>query len=229
MTKTETKYLRATHSSHLEMRRTDEGQGDIETIVAAGLSDAMGILLTRLKGEWDAAAGEVSLTQRNAKRMQEARSAAVKAATKDKPFDAAAFDKAASTELLTARALILMSLRSLEPAKQSLFLFAHRQAPHKACDSDEKALAALVGQVLDVWLDKVCHKCEGRGFNGGYGSPRIMCVSPKHGGCGGSGSRRDAELGANPTERLFGLFLLNVMDSRVAGSMKTVQRKTRRE
>ncbi|MGQ3051083.1 MAG: hypothetical protein ACT6S0_04800 [Roseateles sp.] len=225
MSKVEEKYHRAAQSSHLEMRRTDEGQGDVETIIAAGLAETMGILLTRLRGEWDAAAGEVALTQRNAKRLQEARAAAVKAATPSKPFDAAAFDRDASAELLTARLLILTGLRSLEPAKQALFLFAHRQAPHKACESNEAALGKLVGQVLDVWLDKVCHHCNGVGFTGGYGSPRLMCMGK--GKCGGSGSRRDGRLGANEAERLFGLFLLNVMDSRCAGSMKTVQRKTR--
>ncbi|RZJ12199.1 MAG: hypothetical protein EOP39_04375 [Rubrivivax sp.] len=224
MTKTEEHYSRATRSSHLEMRRTDEGQGDVETIIAAGLAETMGMLLTRLRGEWDAAAGEVAQVTRNVKRLQEVRAAAVKAAQQPgaKPFDAEAFDRDASRELLTARALILIGLRSLEPAKQALYFFAVRQAPHKACPSDPEAVGHLVGQVLDVWLDKLCHHCEGRGFSGGYGKARLMCTK-----CGGSGSRRMGRLGVNEAERLFGLFLLNVMDSRVNGSLKTVQRKTR--
>ncbi|RZL31138.1 MAG: hypothetical protein EOP35_22685 [Rubrivivax sp.] len=229
MSKVEEKYHRAAGSSHLELRRTDEGQGDVETVIAAGLAETMGVLLTRLRGEWDAAAGEVAMTQRNAKRLQEARAAGIKAALllgEDgeslHPFDAAAFDKAAQAELLTARALVLMGLRSLEPAKQSLFGFAVRQAPHKACESKAAALGVLVGQVLDVWLDKLCHHCEGRGFNGGYGSPRLMCTK-----CHGSGSRRQGRLGTNAAEQAFGLWLINVMDSRCNGSMRTVQRKTR--
>lgn len=229
MSKVEEKYHRAAQSSHLELKRTDESPGDVDTIIAAGLAETMGILLTRLRGEWDAAAGEVALTQRNAKRLQDARDAAIKASKQPgaAPFDIVAFDKAASAELLTARLLLLAGLRSLEPAKQSLFLFAHRQAPHKACNSDEKALAELVSRVLDVWLDRVCHECQGRGFSGGYGSARIMCRSPRLGGCGGSGSRRLGKLSEDPAEQVFGLFLLNVMDSRCNGSMKTVQRKTR--
>lgn len=220
----ETRYLRATRSSHLEMRRTDESPGDVDTIVAAGLAETMGVLFTRLRGEWDAAAGDVAQFARNSKRLQEARAQAVEAAKQPgaKPFDAEAFDRDASGELLTARALILMGLRTLEPAKQSLYFFASRNAPGKACQSDPAALGLLVGQVLDVWLDKLCHHCEGRGFSGGYGSARIMC-----GKCGGTGSRRHARLGANASEQAFGLWLLNVLDSKVDRSMRQVQRKTR--
>lgn len=224
MTKTAERYTRATRSSHLALRSTDEAPGDADMLIAAGLAETMGVLLTRLRGEWDAAAGEVALTQRNAKQLQEARAAAVKAAKEPgaKPFDAAAFDRSAEAELMTARALILMNLRSLEPAKQALYFFASRQAPHKACPSDATDLAKLVGQVLDVWLDRLCQKCEGRGFSGGYGSPRLMC-----GKCGGTGSRRHAKIGASPAEHAFGLWLLNVADSRCNAAMKQIQRKTR--
>lgn len=225
MTKTEERYARATRSSQLALRRTDEAPGDADTLIAAGLAETMGVLLTRLRGEWDASAGEVALTQRNARQLQQARAEMVKAAKQPgaKPFDAEAFDRAAEAELLTARLLILAGLRSLEPAKQALFLFAHRQAPHKACPSDDAALARLVGQVLDVWLDRLCHSCEGRGFTGGYGKARLMC--PK---CGGTGSRRHGKLGATVAEHAFGLFLLNVMDSRCTASMGQIHRRTRR-
>lgn len=224
MSTVEERYNRATRSSHLELRRTDEAQGAADTLIAAGLAETMGILMTRLRGEWDAAAGEVSKTQRNARQLQEARAAQIKRAQQPgaKPFDVAAFDRAAAAELLTARALIMMNLRSLEPAKQSLYLFAHRQAPHKGCNAKDNDLAALVGQVLDVWLDRLCHACDGRGFTGGSGKARVMC--PK---CGGTGSRRNSKLGANAAEHAFGLWLLNVLDSRCSGSMRQIQRKTR--
>jgi len=225
MTRTEEKYARATRSSHLALRRADEAPGDADTLIAAGLAETMGVLLTRLRGEWDAEAGEVAKTQRNARQLQAARAELVKAAKQPgaKPFDADAFDRAAEAELLTARLLILAGLRSLEPVKQALFLFAHRQAPHKGCTSTDAALGALVGQVLDVWLDRLCHKCEGRGFMGGYGSPRLRCAK-----CAGTGSRRFGSLGASPAERTFGLWMLNVMDSRCTVSMGQIHRKTRR-
>jgi hypothetical protein len=187
MTSTEERYARATRSSHLELK--NEAPGDVDTIIAAGLAETMGILLTRLRSEWD------SVSKR---------------------------EIAHAGNSLTARVLILMNLRSLEPAKQSLFLFSVKQAPHKACSSDEAALAKLVGQVIDVWLDRLCDPCEGRGFSGGYGKARVMCAK-----CGGTGSRRNAKLGANAAEQAFGLWLLNVMDSRCNASLKQVQRKTR--
>lgn len=264
MSKVEEKYHRAAQSSHLELKRTDESPGDVDTIIAAGLAETMGILLTRLRGEWDAAGRSVDQYKRaQAEWMRLARDAAARAkqsaesaekakkalATAKEPDryalhnaieahgieakrqqgEAERFTKEATREHSTAKWEILSGLRSLEPAKQSLFLFAHRQAPHKACNSDEKALADLVSRVLDVWLDRVCHECQGRGFSGGYGSARIMCRSPRLGGCGGSGSRsrRLGKLSEDPAEQVFGLFLLNVMDSRVNGSMKQVQRKTR--
>lgn len=189
MSKTEERYSRATRSSHLEMRRTDEAPGDVDTIIAAGLAETMGVLFTRLRGEWDTVS---------------------------------AHEIKHAGDSLTARVLILMNLRSLGPAKQALFEFALRQAPHKACDSTPEALGKLVGQVLDVWLDKLCHHCDGRGFNGGYGSPRLMC-----GKCGGTGSMRNAKLGANAGEHAFGLWLLNVLDSRASTAMRQVHRRTR--
>lgn len=257
MSKIEERYSRATRSSHLEMRRTDEAPGDVETVIAAGMAETMGILMTRLRGEWDAAHGNVSQYRRaQAEWVRLAREAAARSRdcaqtaeraksqmAKAKPEDRAElakliaeqekwakgssaeserFSGEAVREASTAKWEILAGLRSLDPAKQSLFNFAMRQAPHKACDSRPEALGKLVGQVLDVWLDKLCHHCEGRGFNGGYGSARLMC-----GKCGGTGSRRNSRLGENAAEHAFGLWLLNVLDSRCNGSMKTVQRKTR--
>jgi len=258
MTRTEEKYARATRSSHLALRRTDEAPGDADTLIAAGLAETMGVLLTRLRGEWDSAAGDVAQYGKAARewsRLATASDAAAKACAEqaakakaaqrtatgddkakaerlqaDKEAEgkrhaneAARLRSECERELVTARALILMGLRSLEPAKQALFLFAHRQAPHKACSSTDAQLATLVGQVLDVWLDRLCQKCEGRGFSGGYGSPRLRCAK-----CGGTGSRRHGQLGRNAAEQAFGLFLLNVMDSRCTASMSQIHRRTRR-
>jgi len=256
-TKTEERYSRATRSSHLELRRADESPGDADTIIAAGLAETMGVLLTRLRGEWDASVRSVDQYKRaqaewtrlareasaKAKQCAEAAEKAKRALQTAMPCDRATlqlsiaaaeveakrqkgeaerFQNEATREHCTAKWEILSGLRSLEPAKQALFFFAVRQAPHKACNSTPEALGKLVGQVLDVWLDKLCHHCEGRGFNGGYGKARVMC--PK---CGGTGSRRSSKLGADSSEHFFGLWLLGVMDSRCNGSMKQVQRKTR--
>lgn len=257
MSKVEERYAKATRSSHLELKRTDEAPGDADTIIAAGLAETMGILMTRLRGEWDSATGTIDQyrkaraewgrlarnAEQLAKQCADAADRAEKALKTAKPYERAElvqevasqkveakrqlgesqrFWKEATREAVTERWEILSGLRTLEPAKQALFTFAVRQAPLKACGSSPEALGKLVGQVLDVWLDKLCHHCEGRGFSGGYGSARLMC-----GKCRGTGSRSHSKLGENAAERAFGLWLLNVLDSKVSGSMKQVQRKTR--
>lgn len=189
MTAIEERYARATRSSHLELKRTDEAPGDVDTVIAAGTAEHVGILLTRLRLEWD------TVSKR---------------------------ELAQAGTSGTARVLTLMGLRSLDRAKQTLLLFAVRQAPHKACDSGPEAIHALVVQVLQVWLDKLCYPCDGRGFSGGYGKARVMCSK-----CGGTGSRRNSKLGQTPAEHIFGLWLLGMMDSRCSGSMKQISRKTR--
>ena len=264
----EERYAKAIRTSHLEV---EEAPGDADMVIAAGMSESLGVMMARLRAEWDASAGEVALVTRNSKRIGEARAAAVEAAKqKDaKPFDVAAFDRDAERELLTARALILMNLRSLAPAKQSIFDFALKQSAGKgvtdgaskaraelqaltvklggAMSKEDRAqliqdhsakcrevsdlsaahnqrIAALVGCVLDVWLDKLCHRCDGRGFTGGYGTPRIGC---KH--CRETGSRRQSQLSDRASEHQFGLWLLNVLDSKCNSSMAQVGRKTRQE
>lgn len=187
MTAIEERYARATRSSHLELK--SESPGDVETIIAAGTAEHVGIMLTRLKAEWD------TVSKR---------------------------EMAQAANSGTARVLTLMSLRSMDRAKQTLLLFAVRQAPHKACDSGPEAIHALVVRVLHAWLDKLCDPCDGRGFTGGYGKPKLVCSK-----CGGTGNRRGGRFGTNEAEHSFGLWLLNVMDSRCSGSMKQIHRKTR--
>lgn len=263
----EERYAKAIRTSHLEV---EEAPGDADMVIAAGMSESLGVLLARLKAEWDAAAGEVAQVARTSKRLAEARADAIAAAKEPnaKPFDVAAFDRDAERELLTARALILMNLRSLAPAKQAIFEFARGQSQHKgvlpqtvtqlraevseltaklgtkldatdravvilshrqACVDLSDAIAvhdrqigALVGRVLDVWLDKLCHHCEGRGFNGGYGVARTTCTK-----CRGTGSRRQGLLSETSSLHHFGLWLLNVLDTKCNGSMAQMSRKVR--
>lgn len=260
MSTTEERYARATRSSHLELK--SESAGDVETIIAAGLAETMGVLLTRLRVEWDSAQGNVSQYRRAqvewlrlareaqararecTQTAERAKSQLQKATPEDRAdlekliseqekwakgaaADGERFQREAIRESSTAKWEILQGLRSLEPAKQALYFFASRQAPHKACNAAPEALGKLIGRVLDVWLDRVCHECNGVGFMGGFGKARVMCRSPKLGGCGGSGSRRAETLSDDASEQAFGLWLINVMDSRCNVSMGQVRRKTR--
>lgn len=121
---------------------------------------------------------------------------------------------------LTARVLILMNLRSLGPVKQALYGFVQQQARIKSTEMSNEDAAKLTGRVLDVWLDRICESCEGRGFTGGYGIPKTLC--PK---CHGSGDRRQGRLSANQAEHTFGIWLLGVMDVKCAGALGQMKRR----
>lgn len=228
MSNVEERYARATGSSHLEVKRHEEAPGDADTIIAAGMSEPLGTLLARLKAEWDAQAGELALYQRaQAELLRKADAEAAKLkADPDYESQEDFYRREAMREAVTGRAMVLMGLRSLRGAKQAMLNFTLCKAEHMAVESDAIALAELVGKVMDVWLDRLCHFCGGVGFTGGYGTPRLMCVGKSK--CGGSGSRRQGQLGENQAEQAFGLWLLNVMDSKCAGSMAQMAKKTRR-
>lgn len=187
---TEEAYSRATRASRLVVK---EAHSDVDTIIAAGMAEPLGVLLVRMRTEWDTiSAREIALAANDT----------------------------------TARLLILMNLRSLPAAKEAMFNFALAKAESRGCMSDTKAIAAVVGRALDVWLDRRCGHCEGRGFNGGYGVPKLMCVGK--GKCGGTGNRRNSQLSANASEHALGVFLLTEMDRKATNSMGQIARKTRR-
>lgn len=85
---------------------------------------------------------------------------------------------------LIDRVLILSALGSLHTARQQLGSYAITIATRRKFMEPDKVLK-LAGRALDLFLDPTCDKCEGRGKNGGYGSPEILC---KH--CGGTGKRQ---------------------------------------
>lgn len=225
-TATEERYARAIRTSHLEV---EDAPGDVDSIIAAGMAESLGVLLTRLRTEWE------TISRTEAK-------------------------QAANSQ--TARLLILMNLRSLEPAKRAIFalalarcddpaakpraelkamttklseqlspddraalIAAHARKCREVADASaahRKRVADLVGKALDVWLDRLCHRCEGRGFSGGYGVPKVMCTT-----CGGSGSRRQGQLSKSRAMHHFGQWLLNALDSKCSSSVGQMTRKTR--
>jgi hypothetical protein len=189
MSTTEERYARAINSSHLKVKGWTEPGGDAETLIAAGGAETLGVMLARLRAEWD--------TIHPTERLQAA-------------------------DDLTARVLVLMKLRTLSATKQAIYNFAFKQAARRGIDPKDAALLDLCGKVLDVWLDRKCHHCEGRGFNGGYREPQVHCRP-----CRGSGNRRLGTLHEVDALHHYGLFLLNVMDTKSTGAMGQINRKTR--
>lgn len=107
----------------------------------------------------------------------------------------------------TAQTLIFMHLRTLGQAREELGKLAVSVATRIRFTQPDEAVYKLAGRCLVVWLDKNCPKCEGRGFLGGAGTPRIKCHP-----CSGTGKRAQS-LPQSAEERRFVERLLATMDA----------------
>lgn len=235
MTSTAERYARATQSSHLEVKRHEEAPGDVDTIIAAGMAEPLGVLLARLRSEWDtiskvdAKQAANSHTARvlilmNLRSLAPARVALVDFAMCQGGRKALP-DQAAKPRA-ELRALTEKLGQQLTTEERQATIAAHLAKVREvstAAAAHRRRVEVLVGKVLDAWLDAICHDCEGRGFAGGLGKPQTICKT-----CKGSGHRRDLELSKVFAEHQFGLWLLNVIDAKIAGSMGEMARKTRR-
>ena len=193
-------------------------------ILAAGMQhERLGAVLLRLQSEYDAVKGDLERAGQIApQRTAQARELAQRAklAEKLKDYGAAETLKALAAdirertpgEVLTARAFILMGLKTLHDCKQRFGAFAIGIGVQPKRNIRPDIARILAGQVLDVWLDPTCHTCDGTGHVGNAyaGETRKQCDT-----CGGSGHRRDI-VGKNPHERIFARDLLAELQRRVA-------------
>ena len=202
------------------------GVGLERMILAAGMQhERLGAILLRLQSEYDTVKGDLERAGQIApQRTAQARDLAQRAklAERLKDHDAAATLKARAAELrertadevLSARAFILLGLKTLHDAKQRFGAFAIGLGVQPKRNIKPAAAATLAGQVLDVWLDPTCHTCDGTGQIGNAyaGEVRRQC-----GTCCGTGHRRDI-IGRNPAERIFARDLLAELQRRVAAA-----------
>ncbi|MEY4415384.1 MAG: hypothetical protein RIQ53_2677 [Pseudomonadota bacterium] len=222
------RYSAATESSNLkvEARR----RGDADMLIAAGwLPDSLGALLLRLRSEYEIASGDIGrarlyatacldaahLERETAKRLR--KTGEIDRA--DEALKAAAdLSSDARRTLMTEHALALTRLKTLREARDALGRFAVQQATKQRYMVPDKVVLALVGRVLDVHLDPLCHACAGRSFTGGShrADKKVLCRE-----CGATGHRKDA-VGQNDRERWFARHLLAEMErvlARAAGGM----------
>lgn len=124
-----------------------------------------------------------------------------------------------STEMM----LVLSQLKTLQSTKQAFGAFAETQATKAVYMQPPQVVAALAGRVLSVWLDKLCHACEGRGFNGGThrGEAVVKCR-----GCGGFGERR-SNLGDSMEDRRFARLLMDAIASQLAAVDRAMRTRLR--
>ena len=221
------RYQRATQSSNLEVE--ERRKGDVDHLIAAGwVSESLGTMLYRLVGEFDSIKGEHGLAEAEIQRARGVIEAKLDAARKEQDADkaeqlrqqAADLRKESERATVTARALILMRLKTLHETKEALGRFAVVLATRRNIPEPDAWVLKLTGRVLDVFLDPTCHSCDGRGFNGGThrGEKTVICRA-----CSGSGKRR-TNLGKDAVERHFAGMLLVEMD-RLLGHVDAEMRR----
>lgn len=213
------KYSRAISSSHLEVEA--EHRGDVDLLVAAGWTRAtLGTALYRLRAEFDGQRAaywqaETALRQqRQEVRDILRRAQALRVA--DKAGSMALYEQAmqraeqlaqdAERAALTARALIMVHLKSLREARDATGRYAVQMATQQRFMQPDDVVEAIASRALAVWIDPTCPACEGRGFNGEPGAARLLCRA-----CNGSG-RRTVELWSTQAGEQFGRALLVNMD-----------------
>lgn len=203
------RYTRAIDSNHLEVKPIERGA--VDYLIAAGwVADGLGVMLFRLRSEFDAVRAE----QRQAERNLIAAEALAKHGT---DLAKAIAHQAAEDAALTARALILIHLKSLAPTKEALGKFAALLATRERYMKPDAAVAKIAGRALDWWLDPLCPACNGTGATGALGQPRTICTA-----CHGS-KVRQVRLAPDEAGHQFGKGLMNRMDAKcdlVAGKMR---------
>lgn len=221
------RYATAVDSSHLEVE--PDRRCDVDMLIAAGwVRDGLGTSLYRLRVEWDAVQTE-HRTAVGAMRFQEARAAAKDreawqleqkgqaAAASALREIAAAVRKSASAAALTEQTMLLARLKGLRQAREAVHAFGRALAARARLSPDDPLVGQVSAKALDLWLNDGCPACEGRGFNGGFGSPLVLCAR-----CGGTGKRAQ-NLHHSSEWQAFGRLLLSQLDRKadhVTGLMR---------
>lgn len=213
-----------------------------DLILAAGLQKHWtGALLLRLRTEYDAVRGELERAGQIATTAAERLRGVVREADRLKALaarldasrsstfgeadearlraaalvsEAAAIKLRTPAEVMTARAVILVSLPALQAAKHELAALAVRMAANPKRGLPAAEAVPLAGRVLDVWLDETCHKCDGTGRIGNRyaGDQERVCTT-----CKGTGHRREI-MGDSPKQTLFARDLFAEVQRQVAAA-----------
>jgi hypothetical protein len=223
-----------------------DGVGMTSVILAAGLQQyPVGATLMRLQSEYDTVRGElerageiaretISKAQRLERDAGTATKLAERAATPEKRSELAwsaiesadraqALRRRTEQEILTARCLVLTRLKTLHDAKTRIGAYALVLATKNRFMVPNDVVLRLAGRVIDVWLDPVCHKCDGSGLVEAYegGAATKQCSV-----CGGTGNRRE-QVGGNERARWFAFLLLGDIQREMALAAAAMGRKLR--
>jgi hypothetical protein len=221
---TEESYSSALDSAHLEVLPT---RCSVDYLIAAGwIADTLGTSLFRLRTEFDAIRGEHRQAADAARLATREYAGLVRRGAHAK---AAELGDDAERSALTARALMLVHLKTLSEARERLFCFAVVKATKDKFMQDDEAVRGITAKSLELWLDPICPHCEGRGFTGGFSAPLAWCSQCDATGNRGKG-RHGFRLARSEAGHAFGRSLLVAMDRKteiVAVSMRRYLRQDR--
>ena len=210
------KYARGSTSKHLEMKVHEPG--DLDVVIAAGMAKSVGTILLRCQREWDVARSrfeqlEADADRRNAAADAEARTTSCGPTRENliRPDPADAF---------RTRAIIMVDMQSLSAAGVALKRHASSWAARRGLTLDRQQIARCVGLALDMWLDRRCDACCGRGHNGGYGLPVLGCRP-----CRGSGIWRRNLAVDTPQEYELASWLIGEADLLVSEAERSMKAK----
>jgi hypothetical protein len=177
------RYTRALESRHLEVK---ESLGDVDLLIAAGwCSERLGTRLYRLRKEFDSVRAEyrrADLLLRATAAASRDKIAGAKRATYDRDarieeaIEHAELDQqAAEDQALVSRALIMVQLKSLKDTMDAAHGFAVVWATRKRFMRDNAVAMRICSRAMSLWMDPNCTACNGIGYRGGHGTPRIRC------------------------------------------------------
>lgn len=227
---TEERYSAAIESSDLQVLPT---RCSVDFLIAAGWAqDSLGAALYRLRTEWDSTRADLRLAEHHASARSRDAAALTKAAgvierkasgDADKLKAARMLVDAAATRenadairkdveraALTARALAMVHLKTLQATANAVHVYAVALGARTRF-YDLKALRQISPRALQLWLDPICPHCNGRGFNGGFREAIRWCQE-----CDKTGKRVNGPKGfrihRSPTGHEFGRLLLVELD-----------------
>lgn len=195
------RYICATNASDLTIKERVRGPADI--IIAVGLAgrpeDSGGEVPERvlrrhelaskllwLQNEFDQAKAQIDLAKRYRSPMRD-RAAQERAKLwhgricEHGPSREAHFIEQAEKDEAAivggARSHIMLSLKTLIPAREALHRYGEIEATIRGHMITDSEVSSLIGPVLEAFLDPNCYRCGGRGVVGAYGTVQKICPS----------------------------------------------------
>lgn len=174
------RYLIATRASSLVFDTKVDGNA-LDVLTAAGWCrrNSLGVLLHRVRSEWDIGAGEY---KRALRALGEAETVLRRAKDDDARAAAARELESARGNAATERVLLWAHLRTLREVKTALAAMALRMATRERIQDSDQKLMEMSSHALRMWLESRCSRCGGRGFTGHHLGNRLWCDA-----CGATG------------------------------------------